>query len=47
MSRQPLEATAKQRDEIEALNGLLVPQETVARFLDIDARRCACISAPS
>lgn len=38
MSRQPFVPTPKQRDQVEALTGLLVPQETVARFLEIDVK---------
>jgi hypothetical protein len=36
--RPPFEPTAKHREQVEALTGLMVPQASVARFLDIDVK---------
>lgn len=38
MSRQPFEPTQKQRENVEILIGLMVPQEVVAHLLEIDAK---------
>lgn len=38
MSRQPFEPTNKQREHVETLTGLMVPQETVARIIGIDTK---------
>ena len=38
MRKPPFVSTQKQRDQVETLTGLLIPQETVARFLEIDVK---------
>ena len=38
MTRPSFQPSAKDRQQVEALTGLLVPQETIARFLDIDGK---------
>jgi hypothetical protein len=38
MPAPPFVPTEKQREQVEALAGLLVPQQTIGRFLEIDAK---------